>query len=82
MSPIATSAARMVRASVAPVRAAAAVRQYSAASGEPTTATGLHSTKKLAVASGAAFVIGVDVTYAYFTITQKSEFHPNSFFIY
>ncbi|KAG0286932.1 hypothetical protein BGZ97_007259 [Linnemannia gamsii] len=74
MSPIATSAARMVRASAAPVRAAAAVRQYSAAAGgESTTAAGLHSTKKLTIASGVAFAVGVDVTYAYFTLTQKKD---------
>ncbi|KAG0282080.1 hypothetical protein BGZ96_000848 [Linnemannia gamsii] len=73
MSPIATSAARMVRASATPVRAAAAIRQYSAAAGESTTATGLHSTKKLAIASGVAFAVGVDVTYAYFTLSQKKE---------
>ncbi|KAF8942309.1 hypothetical protein BGZ47_006599 [Haplosporangium gracile] len=77
MSPIATSAARMVRASATPLRAAA-VRQYSAAAGESSAApTALHSTKKLAIVSGVAFVAGVDVTYAYFTLGQKTTNTPD-----
>ncbi|KAF9107441.1 hypothetical protein BGX29_006308 [Mortierella sp. GBA35] len=75
MSAITSSAARMVRVA-APLRAAAA-RQYSAAAGESSSsasaAAGLHSTKKLAIASGAAFVVGVDVTYAYFAYCQKKD---------
>ncbi|KAK5827295.1 hypothetical protein F5H01DRAFT_361740 [Linnemannia elongata] len=73
MSPIATSAARMVRASATPLRVAA-TRQYSAAAGESSaTPAALHSTKKLAILSGVAFVTGVDLTYAYFTLGQKKE---------
>ncbi|KAF9152163.1 hypothetical protein BG015_005681 [Linnemannia schmuckeri] len=72
MSAITSSAVRMVRAA-APLRTAA-VRQYSAAAGESSAApAALHSTKKLAIASGVAFVAGVDVTYAYFTLGQKKE---------
>lgn len=75
MSPIATSAVRIVRASATPLRAAA-IRQYSAAAGESSSApAALHSTKKLAIASGVAFAVGVDVTYAYFTLSQKSKFY-------
>ncbi|KAG0044614.1 hypothetical protein BGZ89_005982, partial [Linnemannia elongata] len=71
MSPIATSAARMVRASATPL-CVAATRQYSAAAGESSVApAALHSTKKLAILSGVAFVTGVDLTYAYFTLGQK-----------
>ncbi|KAF9131746.1 hypothetical protein BGX30_012981 [Mortierella sp. GBA39] len=61
----------MVRAT-APLRTVA-VRHYSAAAAEFSAAPALHSTKKLAIASGVAFVAGVDVTYAYFTIGQKKE---------
>ncbi|KAG9071989.1 hypothetical protein KI688_006208 [Linnemannia hyalina] len=75
MSAITSSTARMVRAT-APLRTAA-VRHYSAATTESTVAAAaapaLHSTKKLAIASGVAFVAGVDVTYAYFIIGQKKE---------
>ncbi|KAG0271317.1 hypothetical protein BGZ95_000879, partial [Linnemannia exigua] len=71
MSPITSSGVRMVRA--AGLLRAAAVRQYSAAAGESSTSApaALHSTKKLAIASGVAFAVGVDVTYAYFTLGQK-----------
>ncbi|KAF9542882.1 hypothetical protein EC957_001473 [Mortierella hygrophila] len=71
MSAITSSAARMVRAT-APLRTVAA-RHYSAAATESSAAPTLHSTKKLAIASGVAFVAGVDVTYAYFTLGQKKE---------
>ncbi|KAF9100205.1 hypothetical protein BGX23_004033 [Mortierella sp. AD031] len=66
MSAITSSAVRMVRA---------ATRQYSAAAVEASVpaAVGQHSTKKLAIASGAAFVVGVDVTYAYFTFGQRKD---------
>ncbi|KAF9542884.1 hypothetical protein EC957_001475 [Mortierella hygrophila] len=73
MSAITSSAARMVRAT-APLRTVA-VRHYSAASTESSAAAAptLHSTKNLAIASGVAFVAGVDVTYAYFTLGRKKE---------
>ncbi|KAF9905705.1 hypothetical protein EC991_001379 [Linnemannia zychae] len=73
MSPIiSSSAVRMVRAA-APLRTVA-IRQYSVATGESSAApAALHSTKKLAIASGVAFVVGIDVTYAYFTFGQKKE---------
>ncbi|KAK3847983.1 MAG: hypothetical protein J3R72DRAFT_484948 [Linnemannia gamsii] len=73
MSPItSSSAARMVRVA-APLRTAA-IRQFSAAAPAAESsapAVTLHSTKKLAITSGVAFVAGVDVTYAYFTLGQK-----------
>jgi hypothetical protein len=62
MSAIISSAARMARASATPLRAVAA-RHYSATATE-SSAPALHSTKKLAIASGVAFVAGIDVTYA------------------
>ncbi|KAF9107440.1 hypothetical protein BGX29_006307 [Mortierella sp. GBA35] len=73
MSAITSSAVRMVRAAT-PLRTAA-IRQYSAAAVEASVpaAVGQHSTKKLAIASGAAFVVGVDVTYAYFTFGQRKD---------
>ncbi|KAF9134090.1 hypothetical protein BGW39_008163 [Mortierella sp. 14UC] len=75
MTPITSSAAvRMVRA--AAPRRTIAVRHFSAAAPvveSSTPAVALHSTKKLAIASGVAFVAGVDITYAYFTFGQKSE---------
>lgn len=77
MSAITSSAARMVRAA-APLRTAA-VRQFSASAVAETSAPAIavamsqHSTKKLAIVSSVAFVAGVDVTYAYFTLGQKSK---------
>ncbi|KAF9925919.1 hypothetical protein FBU30_004383 [Linnemannia zychae] len=71
MSAITSSAVRMVRAA-APLRTAT-VRSYSSAASESATPAGLHSTKKLAIASGVSFVVGIDVTYAYFTFGQKSK---------
>ncbi|KAF9925918.1 hypothetical protein FBU30_004382 [Linnemannia zychae] len=71
MFAITSSAVRMVHAA-APLRTTA-IRHYSAAASEFTAPAALHSTKKLAIASGVAFVVGVDVTYAYFTFGQKKE---------
>ncbi|KAG0378112.1 hypothetical protein BGX24_004702 [Mortierella sp. AD032] len=73
MSPIASSAARMVRAA-APLRVAA-VRQYSAAAGGSfaSAPAGFHSTKKLVILSGVGFAVGIDVTCAYFYLSQKKE---------
>ncbi|KAF9152165.1 hypothetical protein BG015_005683 [Linnemannia schmuckeri] len=78
MSAITSSAARMVRVA-APLRTAAA-RQFSATaaaaeSSAPAVAVAMaqHSTKKLAIVSSVAFVAGVDVTYAYFTLGQKKD---------
>ncbi|KAG0378113.1 hypothetical protein BGX24_004703 [Mortierella sp. AD032] len=75
MSPITSSAAvRMVRVA-APLRTAA-IRQFSAAAPaveSSVPAVALHSTRKLAIVSGVAFVAGIDVTYAYFTLGQKKE---------
>ncbi|KAF9134088.1 hypothetical protein BGW39_008161 [Mortierella sp. 14UC] len=74
MSPITSSAAvRMVRAA-APLRTTAVRRYSTAVNGESSAApAALHSTKKLAITSGIAFVAGVDVTYAYFTLVQKTQ---------
>ncbi|KAF9340895.1 hypothetical protein BGZ91_011962 [Linnemannia elongata] len=78
MSAITSTAARMIRAA-APLRSAA-VRQFSAsaAAAESTApviavAVAQHSTKKLAIISSIAFVAGVDVTYAYFTLGQEKD---------
>ncbi|KAF9134089.1 hypothetical protein BGW39_008162 [Mortierella sp. 14UC] len=75
MSPItSTAAVRMVRAA-APLRTIA-IRQFSAATPaveSSAPAVALYTSKKLAIASGVAFVAGVDVTYAYFTLTQKKD---------
>lgn len=53
----------------APVQAAVR-RQYSAAANSTNAATG-HSTQRLATASTISFVVGVDVTYAYFYFKNK-----------
>ncbi|KAG9071988.1 hypothetical protein KI688_006207 [Linnemannia hyalina] len=78
MSAIASSAARMAH-TTAPLRAAA-VRQFSASaaaaeSSAPAIAVAVaqHSTKKLTIVSSLAFIAGVDVTYAYFTLGQKKD---------
>ncbi|GJJ72724.1 hypothetical protein EMPS_05082 [Entomortierella parvispora] len=73
-STIATVAARSVRA---PFQAAAR-RQMSTASSNASTgstqaAAGQHSTQRLAIASGVSAVVGVDVTYAYFTYFKKAD---------
>ncbi|KAG0308422.1 hypothetical protein BGZ98_008042 [Dissophora globulifera] len=66
MSAIATAAAS-IRSVRGPLQAVAR-RHYSSAIPTPQiTAASGHSTQKLAIASGAAFVAGVDVTYAYFS---------------
>ncbi|KAG0278287.1 hypothetical protein BGZ95_004320 [Linnemannia exigua] len=75
MSPITSSAVvRMVRVAT-PLRTTA-IRQFSAAAPaveSSAPAVALHSTKKLAITSGVAFIAGIDVTYAYFTLGQKKE---------
>ena len=76
-STIATVALRSVR-----VPAQAAARRHastvassatSTANAAPTATTvvGQHSTQKLAIASAVSAVVGVDVTYAYFTYVKK-----------
>ncbi|KAF9542885.1 hypothetical protein EC957_001476 [Mortierella hygrophila] len=77
MSAIISSAGRMAR-TTAPLRVAA-VRQFSASAAAESSAPAIavavaqHSTKKLAIVSSVAFVAGVDVTYAYFTLGQKKD---------
>ncbi|KAG0030147.1 hypothetical protein BGZ81_003015 [Podila clonocystis] len=67
MNALTSSSVRMLRA---PVQAAAR-RQYSAAANSTNaTATG-HTTQRLATASAISFVVGVDVTYAYFYFKNK-----------
>ncbi|KFH64731.1 hypothetical protein MVEG_09463 [Podila verticillata NRRL 6337] len=61
MNALTSSSIRVLRA---PVQAAVR-RQYSAAANSTNAATG-HSTQRLATASAISFVVGVDVTYAYF----------------
>lgn len=74
-STIATVAARSVRA---PLQAAAR-RQMSTSSsnasagGSTQATTGQHSTQRLAIASAVSAVVGVDVTYAYFTYFKKAD---------
>ncbi|KAG0009623.1 hypothetical protein BGZ80_002221, partial [Entomortierella chlamydospora] len=58
-----------------PLRALAQRRYTSAATSsipatKPTLAVG-HSNQKLAIVSGVSAMVGVDVTYAYFTFFQK-----------
>lgn len=77
MSAIASSAIQMARVAT-PLRSAA-IRQFSATAtaefSAPAVAAAVaqHSTKKMAIVSSVAFVAGVDVTYAYFTLGQKSK---------
>ncbi|KAK5827297.1 hypothetical protein F5H01DRAFT_331156 [Linnemannia elongata] len=69
---ITSSAARMVRAA-APLCTVAVCHYSTAATESSSVARALHSTKKLAIASGVSFVAGVDITYAYLTLGQKKE---------
>ncbi|KAG0364097.1 hypothetical protein BGZ54_007850 [Gamsiella multidivaricata] len=72
-----TSSLRSIRA---PAQALAR-RQYSSAvlSAAPTPASAKsavttgHSNQRIAIASGLSFAIGVDVTYAYFTLFHKKD---------
>ncbi|KFH64725.1 hypothetical protein MVEG_09457 [Podila verticillata NRRL 6337] len=70
MNALTSSSVRMLRA---PVQAA--VRHYSAATNAATNASAAtvtgHSTQRLATASAVSFVVGVDVTYAYFYFKNK-----------
>ncbi|KAG0050509.1 hypothetical protein BGZ83_004706 [Gryganskiella cystojenkinii] len=78
-STIATAAIRSVRV---PVQAAARRHASTVASSAtahtataaPATAStvGQHSTQKLAIASAVSAVVGVDVTYAYFTYVKNA----------
>jgi len=73
-STIATAAVRSVRN---PLQAAAR-RQMStsssnASAGPTQAAAGQHSTQRLAIASAVSAVVGVDVTYAYFTYFKKAD---------
>ncbi|KAF9925916.1 hypothetical protein FBU30_004380 [Linnemannia zychae] len=77
MSAITSSAIRVARiASNASLRTAVS-RQYSSAIATeisaPAAPAAQHSTKKVAIASGAAFIAGVDATYAYFTLQKKDS---------
>ncbi|KAF9342405.1 hypothetical protein BGX26_007605, partial [Mortierella sp. AD094] len=67
-----TSSMRSIRA---PLRALSQ-RQYTSAASSSTSATQPaaavgHSNQKLAIVSGVSAMVGVDVTYAYFTFFQK-----------
>ncbi|KAG0348832.1 hypothetical protein BG005_011296 [Podila minutissima] len=71
MNALTSASVRMLRA---PVQGA--VRQYSAAATNTTAnATGTtaasHSTQRLVGASAVSFVVGVDITYAYFYFKNK-----------
>lgn len=67
MNALTSSSARMLRA---PVQIAVN-RQYSAAANSTNATTTGHSTQRLATASAISFVVGVDVTYAYFYFRNK-----------
>ncbi|KAG0043200.1 hypothetical protein BGZ83_011718 [Gryganskiella cystojenkinii] len=66
--------ASTIRSLRAPIHAAA--RHYSSSvlsSTSASAATGQHSTQKLVIASAVSAVVGVDVTYAYFTYFKKAD---------
>ncbi|KAG0050510.1 hypothetical protein BGZ83_004707 [Gryganskiella cystojenkinii] len=67
--------ATIIRSIRTPLQAAA--RRYSSTASSSNTAapaaTGQHSTQKLAIASAVSAVVGVDVTYAYFTYFKKAD---------
>ncbi|KAF9326265.1 hypothetical protein BG006_010290 [Podila minutissima] len=67
MNALTSSSVRMLRA---PVQAAVH-RQYSAAANSTNAAATGHSTPRLTTASVISFVVGVDVTYAYFYFKTK-----------